>query len=156
MAEQNATDNAPAPPAAALHVVIVTGDRVVYDGMADRVSAPAPQGMVTILPRHAAMLVMLEPGELIVRLGDDEEGYAVGGGFLEVADDHVTVLGDTVERADEIDILRAEAARQRASALVAHYQDRPEYAAGMQALRRSRARLKVAQRARRRRAAGSR
>lgn len=155
MAEQEAPTNAPASAASALYVVIVTGDRVVYDGMAERVSAPAPQGMVTILPRHAPMLVMLEPGELIVRLGADEENYAVGGGFLEVADDRVTVLGDTVERADEIDVLRAEAARQRARALVAHYQDRPEYAAGMQALRRSRARLKVAQRARRRHGTGS-
>jgi F-type H+-transporting ATPase subunit epsilon len=112
--------------------------------------------MVTVLPRHAAMLVMLDPGELIVRSGEDEEDYAVGGGFMEVADDQVTILGDTVERADEIDVLRAEAARQRARALVARYQDRPEHAAGMQALRRSRARLNVAQHARRRRVTRSR
>lgn len=129
-----------------LRVTIVTGDRVVYDGLADRVIAPAINGQISVLPRHAPLLATLEPGEMVVRLGDYIEAMAVGGGFIEVLDDQVTVLADTAERAEEIDTARAEAARQRARALMRMYRDRPEYAAAYQAMRRSRARLKVASR----------
>ncbi|MBC7255140.1 MAG: ATP synthase F1 subunit epsilon [Chloroflexi bacterium] len=133
----------------ALRVTIVTDDRVVYDGLADRVSAPATLGMITVLPRHVCLITTLEPGELVVKWEGEAKYYAISGGFLEVRDDEVTILGDTVERAEEIDVARAEAARQRAEALVHTARGRPEYLAGLQALRRSRARLKVAQRVRR-------
>jgi len=96
---------------AQLHVVIVTGDKAVYDGMADRVIAPALTGQISVLRHHAPLLAALEPGELIVRLGDSEEDFAIGGGFIEVRDNQVIVLADTVERAEEIDVARAE--RQR-------------------------------------------
>jgi F-type H+-transporting ATPase subunit epsilon len=129
-----------------LHVVIVTGDRAVYDGRADRVIAPAPMGQITLLPRHAAMLAALEPGELVVRFRDDEQVMAIGGGFVEIRDDEVIVLADSAERAEEIDVARAEAARQRAIAAMKRYGERPEGVAASQALRRSRARLKVARR----------
>ena len=132
-----------------LRVSIVTDDRMVYDGYADRVSAPATLGMVTILPRHVCFITTLEPGELTVKWQGEAQYFAISGGFLEVRDDQVTILGDTVERAEEIDVARAEAARQRAEALVHTVRERPEYLTGLQALRRSRARLKVAQRVRR-------
>lgn len=143
------TPTAPPPGRPVLHVSIVTDDRVVYDGYADRVSAPATLGMVTILPRHVCYITTLEPGELTVKWQGEAKYYAISGGFLEVRDDQVTILGDTVERAEEIDVARAEAARQRAEALVHTARGRPEYLAGLQALRRSRVRLKVAQRVRR-------
>ena len=127
-----------------LHVVIVTGDRPVYDGLAERVIAPATRGQITILAHHAPLLAALEPGELIVRGQQHDESLAVGAGFVEVRDDQVTILVDTAERAEEIDVARAEAARRRARALMERYRGRPEYAAAWQALRRSRARLKVA------------
>jgi len=130
---------------AQLHVVIVTGDKAVYDGMADRVIAPALTGQISVLRHHAPLLAALEPGELIVRLGDSEEDFAIGGGFIEVRDNQVIVLADTVERAEEIDVARAEAARRRAQRLIRMYRNRPEFAAAAQALRRSRARLRVAQ-----------
>ncbi len=142
----NSTETTKAPKPTHLGVTIVTGDRVVYDGLADRVVAPAISGQISILLRHAPLLATLEPGELMVRLDDHTESMAVGGGFIEVLDDQVTVLADTVERAEEIDVARAEAARQRAKALMRMYRNRPEYAAAYQAMRRSRARLKVASR----------
>ncbi len=132
-----------------LRVTIVTDDRVVYDGLAESVSAPATLGMVTILPLHVCFITTLEPGELTVRWQGEASYYAISGGFLEVRDNEVTILGDTVERAEEIDVARAEAARQRAEVLVHTARGRPEYLAGLQALRRSRARLRVAQRVRR-------
>lgn len=132
-----------------LRVVIVTGDHAVYDGVADRVIAPCVTGQIGILAHHAPLLASLEPGELVVGTGQQEERYAVGGGFVEVRDDQVIVLADTAEAAEEIDVARAEAARRRARALVRTQRGRPESVAARQALRRSRARLKVARRRRR-------
>jgi len=129
-----------------LHVVIAAGDHAVYDGRADRVTAPAIRGQISILLHHAPLLAALEPGELIVRSENQMHSFAIGGGVVNVQDNQVIVLADTAERADEIDIARAEAARLRASELIRQYRGRPEFAAALQALRRSRARLKVARR----------
>jgi F-type H+-transporting ATPase subunit epsilon len=129
-----------------LHLVVVTGDRIVYDDRAERVILPAWNGQITILPHHAALLAALEPGELVVRSGPREEVLVIGGGFVEVSDDRVTVLADSAERAEEIDVARAEAARRRAELAMRRYRGRPEYAAAHDALRRSRARLRVARR----------
>jgi len=133
---------------ARLHVVIVTGDRAVYQGLADRVILPGVDGQISILGHHAALLAALEPGELVVRDGQRDEAFAIGGGFVEVCDNEVTVLADTAERAEEIDVARAEAARRRARVLMRQYRARPEFQTAWQALRRSRARLKVARRSR--------
>lgn len=127
-----------------LRVTIVTGDKAVYDDLADRVIAPAVGGQISILRHHAPLLAALEPGELVVKIDDRQESYAIGGGFIEVRDDQVIILADTAERAEEIDIARAENARRRAQMLLRMYRNRPEFAAAAQALGRSRARLKVA------------
>lgn len=132
-----------------MHVVVVSDDKTAYDGVAEAVLVPTMRGQIGILPRHAPLLAGLEPGELLVRAGGEEQAFAVGGGFVEVRDNQVTILADSVERAEEIDVARAEAARRRARDLMQRYRDRPEAIAARQALERSRARLKVAQRARR-------
>ena len=129
-----------------LHVVVVTGDRAVYDGRADRVTALVARGQITLLPRHAAMLAALEPGEVVVRHRGREQVLAIGGGFLEIRDDEVIILADTAERAEEIDIARAEAARRRAEVAMRRFGERPEGIVASQSLRRSRARLRVARR----------
>lgn len=151
--EPDAPGDRPAPQsrggATPMRVIIVTGDKTAFDGPADAVVAPATNGQIGIRPLHAPLLAGLEPGELLVRVGADEQVFAVGGGFIEVRANQVIVLADTVERAEEIDVARAEAARRRAQQLVARYRDRPEALAARQALDRSSARLRVAQRARR-------
>jgi F-type H+-transporting ATPase subunit epsilon len=134
-----------------LRVAIVTGDRVVYDGPADVLTVEGVRGVISILLHHAPMLTMLEPGELVVRWGDEQLSLAVGGGFLEVVDDTATVLADSAERPEEIDITAAEEARRRAEALMRRYRSRPEGAATALALRRSRVRLRIARLARSRR-----
>ncbi len=129
---------------------IVTVERQVYAGDVDFVSAPGLVSRLGILPKHAPLLTALVPGELRFKRGDEEEIFAVGGGFMEVLPDRVIVLADTAERAEEIDLERAEAARQRAERLL---QERPpgvDMAAIEGALRRSRVRLKVGRRRRRR------
>ena len=131
-----------------LRVIIVTGDRAVYDDSAWRVTAPATEGQITVGNHHAPLLASLDPGELVVKTDTGEHSFAVGGGFVEVRDNQVIVLADTAERAEEIDIARAEAARRRARILVARYRGQPESVAARLALRRSRARLRAARRAR--------
>ena len=129
-----------------LHVAIVTGDRLVYDGLVETVVVPGVLGQLAVRPHHAPLLAALDPGELVVRGGGREESFAVSGGFIEVLDDEVTVLADTAERAEEIDVARAEAARRRARILVRRFRGHPDVAAAQRALRRSRARLRVARR----------
>ena len=66
-----------------LHVEVVTAERELYSGEADLVSAPGSEGRLGILPRHAALLTTLAPGELRIRLGGTEEPLFVSGGFVE-------------------------------------------------------------------------
>jgi F-type H+-transporting ATPase subunit epsilon len=97
-----------------LKLDIVTAERVVYSADVDIVIAPGTAGQLGILPHHAPLMTILEAGELVVRRGGEEESLAISGGFLEVRPDRVIVLADSAERADEIDVARAEAARKRA------------------------------------------
>jgi F-type H+-transporting ATPase subunit epsilon len=131
---------------------IVTAERVVYSEEVDAVVAPGVQGQLGILPHHAPLMTTLQAGELLVRKGGEEETMAISGGFLEVRPDHVIVLADQAERAEEIDAARAEAARKRAEERLKDRQ-----AAGLDAtraeaaLRRALVRLSVADKIKRRR-----
>ncbi|MCJ7604953.1 MAG: F0F1 ATP synthase subunit epsilon [Dehalococcoidales bacterium] len=97
-----------------LKVEIVTAERVVYSGEVEAVIAPGTEGQLGILPHHAPLMTSLAPGELVVRTDGQEEVLAISGGFIEVRPDRVIVLADQAERADEIDLERAEAAMKRA------------------------------------------
>ncbi len=67
-----------------------------------------------ILPNHSPLLTALDFGEVMVRRAGSEEYFAIGGGFVEIQPDHVTILADSAEQADEIDLERAERARREA------------------------------------------
>src|SRR5574338_1011776 len=103
---------------ATLHVRIITATSTIFDGEADMVLAPGSDGELGILPRHAPLLTTLDIGELRVRRNGVDEGIFIGGGFLEVNDNVVTVLADDAERSTDIDERRAEEARRRAAALL--------------------------------------
>jgi len=130
---------------------VVTAERTVFDGDVDMVVAPGIEGQLGILPHHAPLMTTLTYGELVIhRKGQEDEFIAIGGGFLEVAPDRVTILADSAERAEEIDVERAEAAQQRAEATMAQKRrDDVDFAHAEAALRRSMLRLKVARRKRR-------
>ena len=134
-----------------LQVEIVTAERVVYSGEVEAVIAPGTEGQLGILPHHAPLMTSLAPGELVVRADGQEEILAISGGFIEVRPDRVIVLADQAERADEIDLERAEAAMKRAEERLG----KPDLdtARTEAALRRAMVRLNVAEkiRARRRR-----
>jgi F-type H+-transporting ATPase subunit epsilon len=130
---------------------IVTAEKSVYSEDVDEVIAPGAQGQLGILPHHAPLMTMLEPGELVIKKGSDEFYLVVSGGFLEVRPDRVIVLADTAERAEEIDISRAEEARKRAEKrLEERYVPGVDAARAEAALRRSLVRLKIAERRRKR------
>ena len=98
---------------------IVTPERVLVDTEVDSVSVPTQMGEITILPNHIPLVSNLAPGEMRYRKGGDEQFFAVSGGFVEVKKDHqVIVLADAAEFGHEIDIDRAEIARERASKFI--------------------------------------
>jgi len=97
-----------------LKVDIVTAERTVYSDEVEAIIAPGVEGQLGILPHHAPLMTILQAGELVVRKGGRDESLAISGGFLEVRPDRVIILADSAERAEEIDVARAEAARKRA------------------------------------------
>lgn len=130
---------------------IVTAESVIYSDDVDIVVAPGIQGQMGILPSHAPLLTTLQPGELVVRKDGEETAIFVSGGFLEIMQDRVTVLADTAERAEEIDIARAEEAKVRAEERVREHVPEMDLARVEAALRRSLMRLKIAERRRKKR-----
>lgn len=140
---------------ASLRLEIITAESVVLTAEeVASVRVPSTEGVVGILPRHAPLMTTLAPGELIMRKGEEEEYFFVTGGFLEVRDNHVAILADASERADDIDIERAEEARSRAEKALSERRDSAQLAAAEAAMRRALIRLRLAQQARRRRSSG--
>ncbi len=134
----------------AIKLDVVTAERLVYSDEVDIVVAPGIEGELAILPHHAPLMTMLLPGELRIRKGVDEQSLVITGGFLEVRPDRVTILADAAERAEEIDIARAEAAKKRAEERLTKRTSEVDLARAEAALQRSLARLKVAEKIRRR------
>ena len=97
---------------------IVSQDRMVWEGETDIVVVPGVAGEMGILPNHAPLLSTLKFGILKVRHGSVEDVFTVAGGVIEVQPDLITVLADSAENVQEIDVARAEAARKRAEELL--------------------------------------
>ena len=136
---------------AKLSVDVITAERVVYsDSDIDVVVAPGTAGELGILPSHAPFITSLAPGELRLRKGNEETSMVITGGFLEVRDDKVVILAEAAERAEEIDLARAEEARRRAEERLTSREAAVDLARVEAALRRSLVRLKVAERRRKR------
>ena len=134
---------------ATIKLEIVTAERQIFSDDVNVLVADGVEGQLGILPHHAPLMTMLKPGELLIRKDNEETYMAVTGGFLEVRPDKVIVLADACERAEEIDIARAEAAKQRAEEMLKAHRPEIDTARAEAALRRSLIRLKVAERKRR-------
>ncbi len=133
-----------------LTVEVVTGERVVFRAEdVDMVLAPGADGQLGILPRHAALFSLLSAGELVVRQGIEEQTLVVFGGFLQVVADRVTVLADTAERIEEIDLERVDRARERAEERISDATTDLDLERAVASLRRARIRARVVQRRRR-------
>jgi F-type H+-transporting ATPase subunit epsilon len=101
-----------------LRLVVRTVDREVYEGTVDSVTGLGTEGEFTVLPNHIAYMTPLEIGVLTMRTKLKEDAIALHAGFLRVEGDTVTVLADAAERAEDIDIERARAAKKRAEDLL--------------------------------------
>ena len=134
---------------ATLRLEIVTAEGTVFADDVNEVVAWGIEGQLGILPHHVPLMTMLQPGDLLIRKDNEEHYLAISGGFLEVRPDKVIILADACERAEEIDIERAEAARRRADEILKTRPPDVDTAAAEAALRRSLARIKAAEKRRR-------
>src|SRR3990172_2750983 len=134
-----------------IKIDIVTAERLVYSDEVDVIVAPGTEGQLGILPHHAPLMTMLQPGELVLKKGGEEVSLAITGGFLEVRPDKVVILADAAERAEEIDLARAEAAKKRAEErLKGRAMPEMDSARAEASLKRALTRIRVAERRRRR------
>ena len=125
---------------------IVTPESTVFESEIDQATLPVTEGEVTILPNHRSYIASLSPGEIMVRHGKEEILLSTSGGFIEFNGNELVVLADTAERAEEIDLKRAEEAKDRAEKLREEKvsMGEEEYAAVAAAIQKESARIRVA------------
>jgi len=136
-----------------IHCEIVSQDRIVFQDDVDMVVLPGASGEMGILPNHSPVLTLLKFGVIRVKNKGLEEFFTVSGGIAEVQPDQVTVLADAAENVKEINIQRAEEARQRAEQALKEGvgKDTDAYLNIQAAMRRSHLRIDAARRYRPRR-----
>jgi F-type H+-transporting ATPase subunit epsilon len=131
-----------------LQLQIVSADRSLVNERVDEVEIPGADGYFGVLPGHTPLLALLGTGELWYRQGQEKHYLAIAFGFAEVLPDRVTILAQIAERADDIDIARAEAARKRAEERLASAAVDMDFERARLAMLKSLIRLQVASRAR--------
>ncbi|MCY4602608.1 MAG: F0F1 ATP synthase subunit epsilon [Gemmatimonadetes bacterium] len=129
----------------AFSLEVVTPERVAYSGQVASLQAPGSEGSFGVLAGHIPLLTSLQIGQLrFVEEGGSEVQMAISGGFVEVGREQVAVLAETAERVEEIDVARAEAARQRAEERLARArEERVDVARAEAALARAINRLRI-------------
>ena len=125
---------------------IVTPDKLVVRGQVDELQVPGASGYFGVLPGHAPLLAALTVGELWYRKRSERTYVAIAFGFAEVLPDSVTILAQLAERADEIDVTRAEAAKKRAEERLARPATEIDFERARVALAKAVARLQVSSR----------
>jgi F-type H+-transporting ATPase subunit epsilon len=131
-----------------LQLHIVSADRSLVNETVDEVEIPGSDGYFGVLPGHTPLLSMLGTGELWYRQGQEKHYFAIAFGFAEVQPDRVTILALTAEKADEIDLARAESAKKRAEERLAQRTVEMDAERARISLMKSLIRLQVATRAR--------
>ena len=140
---------------APMRLEIITAEREVYADDVDVLVAPGLEGQLGILPHHAPLMTVLQPGELMIRKDGEETYLAVTGGFLEVIGNKVTILADACEHSNEIDEERAQAAVDRARDEMSRVDANQQLALAAVSMRRAQIRLNVVRRRRPRSTPGS-
>lgn len=131
------------------HLDIVSAEREIFSGLAEMVVVTGVLGEIGISPGHAPLLTILKPGEIrVTKQGGEEDIYYVSGGMLEVQPSCVTILADTVERADSIDEAAAIAAKARAEEAIANKDAEIDYSVATAELARAAAQIRALQKAR--------
>lgn len=130
-----------------LRLELATPTRLVVSREVEEVVAPGSEGYFGIWPGHAPFLTTLGTGEVTYRIDSAEHALAVHGGFAEVGGDRVIILADTAELPEEIEVARAQRARERAEQrLAGKTQEEIDYSRALAALNRAVSRLQIASR----------
>jgi F-type H+-transporting ATPase subunit epsilon len=124
---------------------IVTPEKKVVDTAAAEVQIPGKNGYLGILPGHAPLITELSVGEIKYRDGGEEQWLAVAWGFAEVLPDKVTILAETAERPNEIDVERARKSKQRAEQRLTSGDTNVDVERSLNALHKAETRLEVAE-----------
>ena len=127
---------------------IVSAERSLVDERVDEVEIPGADGYFGVLPGHTPLLALLGAGELWYRQGQDKTYLLIAFGFAEVQPDRVTILAQTAEKAEEIDVARAGAANKRAEERLAQPGMEMDFERALVAMIKSLIRLQVSTRAR--------
>ena len=125
------------------YLEITARDRKFYNGECEMMIFPAIDGEQGILPNHESMVTAVKTGELRFKVNGEWKEAAVGDGFVEIMPEFVVLLADTVEWPDEIDIRRAEEAKERAQERLRQKESQKEYYHSKAELSRAMARLKL-------------
>jgi len=131
-------------------LTVVTPERAIVHEQVDELQIPGAAGYFGVLPGHAPLFSELKIGEVAYRQGDRWFFLSVAWGFVEVQSDHVRILAETAERAQEIDVDRATRAKQRAEQRIAKGGADIDYARALVALERALIRIQVSTKARHR------
>ena len=131
-----------------LQLQIVSADRPLVNERVDEVQIPGTEGYLGILPGHTPLLTTLQVGSLWYRQGQEKHFLSIAYGFAEVQPDRVTILAQIAEKADEIDVARAEAAKKRAEERLGKPSMDIDFERARLALMKSLIRLQVASRTR--------
>lgn len=131
---------------AKLNLKIVTPEKQIFASEADMVTLPSSEGELGILPNHANLMAKLIPGELTIKNGNKEDVLACGAGFIQVADNTLTILTDLAVDEGDIDERKVEEAKKRAEIALEQKLSDEEYADTLAVLERSLAQLKVKRR----------
>ena len=124
---------------------IVTPEKLIVKDSAEEVQIPGRNGYLGVLPGHAPLITELGAGEISYRAGGQLRRFSLAWGFAEVLPDRVTVLAETVERADEIDLPRAQQSLKKAEESLNSAKTEEEFSLATRKIRRAQARIEVAQ-----------
>jgi len=97
-----------------LQLEVITPEKVVYKEEVDEVIIPTENGQIAILPNHVGLVTKIIPGEMIVKSGKNEHLMAITGGFLEIANNQVSILAEYAIRAEDVEVAKAQDAQKRA------------------------------------------
>ncbi len=127
------------------HLKITSPDRIFYEGDVKMVEINTTEGQIGVLPNHIPLTSVLAPGVCYLHIPDgDPLVCAIHGGFFEILQDSMTILAEVCEWPDEIDVQRAEEAKDRAEKRLSDKRDDTDIARAILALKRSAARIEAA------------
>jgi F-type H+-transporting ATPase subunit epsilon len=125
---------------------VITPIAVVLKEEVDEITVPTESGEISILPNHVDLVTKLKHGEMVIKRNNKTELFAIMGGFLEITNNHVSILADHAIRATDIEISKVEEAKQRAEKAMKNKVSQREYEIFQDEIRRTALELKVARR----------